>query len=532
MTLVSFSFVGFFFIVLAVYYLMPGRFQWIVLLLASLAFYFLSAQPFTFLYVLLSVVTVYFAARRIDGLSARRRMQPDDRQLDAKLGRQIKTIYILALIIMIGMLAALKYSNFVLGNVCLIAKLFAPQTEIITVHFAASLGISFYTLQMVGYLTDVYWGMAECEKNIARMALFNLYFPQMISGPINRYKSLSGELFGEHSFEYGRVRSGIWRIAIGFFKKLVISEQLIGAVDAVYADTQVYGGIFVWIGTILYVIQIYADFAGCMDIVLGVSECFGVELTENFRIPFTSRSIQEFWQRWHITLGAWLKDYIMYPLLRSAAWGRLTKNIKKAMGKKAARQLPTFLAMLVLWLAMGLWHGGGWNFIGEGIWFWLVIVLGQTLKPRGDSLLKKLRVREESRWWYCFQCARTTFIYAVGALFFKAGSLAGALRMLGSALNPSRVMESASRILAVINALDDSMGTVKLGWAALGVLFGFLIMIIFGRMEKRNRPVREWLAEKPVVLRGVLTVLFIFGIIIFGAYGPGYSSSEFIYGGF
>lgn len=512
--------------------MMPGRFQWIVLLLASLAFYFLCAQPYTFLYVLLSVVTVYYAARRIDRLSARRRIQPGDEQSEAKLGRQIKTVYILALFVIIGMLAALKYSNFVLGNVSLIAKLFMPQTEIITVHFAASLGISFYTLQMAGYLTDVYWGMVESEKNIARLALFNLYFPQMISGPINRYKSLSGELYSRHSFEYGKVRSGIWRIVIGFFKKLVISEQLIGAVDAVYADTQAYGGIFVWIGTFLYVIQIYADFAGCMDIVLGVSECFGIELAENFRIPFTSKSIQEFWQRWHITLGAWLKDYIMYPLLRSAAWSRLTKKIKKGLGKKAARQLPTFLAMLVLWLAMGLWHGGGWNFIGEGIWFWLVIVLGQVLKPWGDILLKKLRVREEGRLWYVFQCVRTTFIYAVGALFFKAGSLTDALRMIGSALNPAQVMESAYRILPVINSLDESMGTVKLGWAALGVLYGFVVMIMLGKMEKRNRPVREWLAEKPVVLRGVLTVLFIFSIIVFGAYGPGYSSSEFIYGGF
>lgn len=517
MALVSFSFIGFFLIILAVYYLMPGRFQWVALLIASLVFYFLSALPYTFLYVLVSIVTVYFAARRIDTASSK---------------RQAKIIYVLALCVIIGMLAVLKYSNFVLGNVCLLVRLFSPQTESITVHFAASLGISFYTLQMAGYLTDVYWGITKSEKNIGKLALFNIYFPQMISGPINRYGELAPGLYEKHSFSYEEVRSGIWRIMIGFFKKLVVSEQLIGVVDAIYADPQTYGGIFIWIGTFLYVIQIYADFAGCMDIVLGVSECFGIQLAENFKIPFTSRSIQEFWQRWHITLGMWLRDYIMYPILRSSAWSRLTKRIKRHWGKKAAKQLPTFLAMLILWLAMGLWHGGGWNFIGEGIWFWLVIVLGQLLKPQGDALLQKLKVRRESRLWYVFQCARTTLIYAVGALFFKATGLMEALRMLGSAMRPARLWQSMTQVLPMFISLDESMGTVKLGWNILSVVYGFFILIIFGKMEKRNRPVREWLAEKPVAVRGILLGLFIFSMIIFGAYGPGYSSSEFIYGGF
>lgn len=517
MALVSFSFIVFFLIILAVYYLMPGRFQWVALLIASLVFYFLSALPYTFVYVLVSIVTVYFAARRIEAASSK---------------RQAKIIYVLALCVITGMLAVLKYSNFVLGNVCLLIRLFSPQMESIIIHFAASLGISFYTLQMAGYLTDVYWGITKSEKNVGKLALFNIYFPQMISGPINRFGKLAPGLYEKHSFSYEGVRSGIWRITIGFFKKLVVSGQLIGVVDAIYANPQEYGGIFVWLGTLLYVIQIYADFAGCMDIVLGVSECFGIRLAENFMIPFTSRSIQEFWQRWHITLGMWLRDYIMYPILRSGAWGKLTKQIKKHWGKKAAGQLSTFLAMLILWLAMGLWHGGGWNFIAEGIWFWLVIVLGQLLKPQSDALLKKLRIDRESGFFYIFQCTRTTLIYAVGALFFKSAGLTEALYMLGSAMSPARLWQSMTQVLPVFISLDESMGTVKLGWNILSVVYGFFMIILFGKMEKRNRPVREWLAEKPVVVRGVLLGLFVFSIIIFGAYGPGYSSSEFIYGGF
>ena len=502
------------------YYLVPGRTQWMILLGASFLFYFLAATPYTFIYVAVCFMSVWLAACRIEVLQKRQEK------------RAARCWYVSALLLVVGLLAALKYANFVLGNVSALIRLFSDSDIRPDVHFLASLGISFYTLQMVGYLTDVYWGITESQKNPAKLLLFNIYFPQMISGPISRYGELKNQLYVVHPFETAKIRMGIYRILLGFFKKLVVSQQLIGLVDGIYGEPAVYNGLFVWIGTFLYVIQIYADFSGCMDIIMGASQCFGIELPENFKLPFTSESIQEFWQRWHITLGAWLKDYIMYPLLRSKAWSGLTKRVKKRFGKQASKQLPVFLAMLVLWLAMGLWHGGGWNYIGEGIWFWLVIVLGQVLKPCLQRLGQVLHIRRESRLWHDISCARTTLIYAVGALFFKAGSLPVALRMLGSACNPAELGKSAERLLPELLALDERVGTVRLCWSVISVLYGFLMMILLGKMEKRGKTTVQWMEEKPVVLRYLLVGFFLCSILLFGAYGPGYSASEFIYGGF
>lgn len=531
MSLVSITFILFFIGVMIVYYLVPGKFQWMVLLAASIIFYFWTATPYTFIYVILSIVSVYWATRRIEVLDVRLE-QTDDKESHKKIVSAKKSTYLIGVIICVVMLAALKYMNFILGNAIIIAGLFGKGQVIPEVHWIASLGISFYTLQMVGYLTDVYWGISKVQKNIAKLALFNCYFPQMISGPISRYQELERTLFGIHKFDVQKVYQGMLRILIGFFKKLVISEHLIKATDAIYANPAEYGGFFVWIGTALYVIQIYADFAGCMDIIMGVSECFGVILPENFKTPFCSITIQEFWQRWHITLGAWLKDYIMYPILRSNLWSKYTKNIKKKWGKRAAKLLPTFTGMLILWLGMGLWHGGGWNYIGEGIWFWLVIVLGQTLEPHFKKLLSKCRINVDGKVWYCFRCMRTTFIYAVGALFFKAGSLQNALYMLGEAFSPVRLVKTVSDVVPTLLSIDETIGTMQLAWIILSVTVGTFMMVVWGLMEKREKPFRKWLAGKNMFVNALIVYILFFAILLLGAYGPGYSSSEFIYGGF
>lgn len=530
MSLVSMSFVLFFLVVLIAYYLVPAKGQWVVLLIASLLFYFWAATPYTIIYVVLSVLSVYYSTNRMEQLNKQIAVTECE-ETTQKLLKQRKRIYLCGLILCVGMLAALKYTNFALNNINLVSGLFGNETRF-QVHWIASLGISFYTLQMVGYLTDVYWDMSKAQKNIAKLALFNCYFPQMISGPISRYHELEDTLFGRHKFEGKRVYQGMLRILIGFFKKLVIAEHLIAVTDAILLNPSEYGGVFIWIGIALYVIQIYADFAGCMDIIMGVSECFGVVLPENFKTPFTSTTIQEFWQRWHITLGAWLKDYIMYPILRSPLWSKYTKAVKKKWGKRAAKMLPTFTGMLILWFGMGLWHGGGWNYIGEGVWFWLVIVLGQIFEPQSKTSLSKLKINVESKMWHCFRCARTTFIYAVGALFFKAGTLTAALYMLKEAFSPVRMIQTVQELMPAIALAEKNMGAMRIVWMAISVLLGSFMMVVWGNMEKKGNSFRSRMAEKGFVLNCLVVYLIVFVILIFGAYGPGYSSTEFIYGGF
>ena len=531
MSILSLSFIVFVIVALIVYYLVPKRFQWQVLLVASIVFYFLAATPYTIIYVIASVLTVYFATILIDKITVKEELE-DSKEEKKKLQRTKKIVFITGIFVCVGMLAALKYMNFFLENTEIILGLFAKGSDLPTVNWIASLGISFYTLQMIGYLPDVYWGISKAQKNIAKLALFNCYFPQMISGPISRYHNLESELFSVHKFDIHRLYRGCLRILMGFFKKLVVSEHLINITDAVYGNPMEFGGIFVWFGTALFVVQLYSDFSGCMDIIMGVSECFGVNLTENFRTPFTSVTIQEFWQRWHITLGTWLKEYIMFPILRSNLWNKYGKFVKNKWGKRASKLLPTFTGMFVLWFAMGFWHGGGWNYIGQGVWFWFVIVIGQVFEPQTKKMVKKLKIAVESKAWHNFRCVRTAFLYAIGALFFRADSLTKAFYMLREAFSPGRLIETLKSVSAVILNIDATIGTVQLLWTVLSVFVGITVMIIWGTMETKSMHFRDWLLKHNMFINGLVIYIIIFGIILFGAYGPGYSSSEFIYGGF
>lgn len=527
MTILSMGFIAFLVITLLVYYLVPSKVQWIVLLIASFIFYFATTTPYTFAYIIICVVTVYTATIKME-----KQNECITKEETNNIIKKRKYIYLIALFICVGMLAALKYTNFLLGNLGLLTNTLGINYKIREVQWVASLGISFYTLQMVGYLTDVYWRISKAEKNIAKLTLFNCYFPQMISGPISRYNQISGELFQKHSFCWRSIYLGFLRILIGFCKKLVISEHLIQATTVIYSNPVDYGGIFIWIGTALYVIQIYADFSGCMDIVMGASECFGIYLPENFKTPFCSTTIQEFWQRWHITLGTWLKDYIMFPILRSKLWNQYSKKIKSFFGKKAAKTIPVFTGMLILWLGMGLWHGGGWNYIGEGLWFWCVIVLGQVTQKYFEKFCTLCRISIQGKMWYIFRCIRTTFIYAIGALFFRAKNLSVAIQMLQTAFSIAHIKSSSQKLFPIICTLDEQLGTTTLIWTVCSICIGIVIMVILGKMEKEGRTIRTWIIGRGYFVNGIIIYILLFIIFIFGAYGPGYSASEFIYGGF
>ena len=515
MTMISLKSLLFFLIVLGIYYIVPRKIQWIVLLTASIAFYILSAPLYTIIYLFISIITVYYSAGWIE-----------------KKKKGYRIAYWGTILLNLGILVMLKYLSFILGNVQGLLAIFGCHIDFPAIRMVAPIGVSFYTLQMVGYLTDVYWGISSCQNHIGKLALFNLYFPQMISGPISRYGQVDTLLFAERGAQKEQISKGMFRILLGVFKKMILAEQLLLPTEMLLNVENGYGGLFLWLGIGLYVVRIYADFSGCMDIILGASDCFGISLPENFNIPFTSTNIQEFWQRWHITLGTWLKDYIMYPLLRTKAFGRFTKYLKKTWGKQAAKRIPTYLAMLVLWICMGIWHGGAWNFIAEGLWFWLVIVLGQLLHPLFSKLSSFLHMKQESRVWNSVQKFRTTVIFAIGILFFRSQSVKEALVILANALNIKKIGVSIQQIPQVLGGLDETLGTVRLVWTIGSILLGILGLFLFSQIQKRKEAFPEFWYKQKEWKRYAIIYLLVFAIIILGAYGPGYSSSEFIYGGF
>lgn len=484
-----------------------------MLLGASLFFYAMSSTPWTFIYVLITIVTIY--------LSSNGMMRLRERGEDAATKRRMKAVYLSTLLLNLAILAALKYTNFLILNLNFFGGLFhAP--EISYVNWPAALGVSYYTLQAVSYLTDVYWGVLTPWKNPLKTALYICFFPQMVSGPISRFPEFGPQLDTAHAFSFDRIVRGFERILWGFFKKLVIAEKLAPVIDMIYDYPDPSLAVYLWFAVLLYPLRIYCDFSGCMDIVLGAAELFGIKLPENFNTPFFSRTIQEFWQRWHISLGLWLKNYVMFPLLRTKAWARMGETLKKRFGKKAGKQIPLYLAMLVLWACNGVWHGNSWKYIvGVGLWFWLVIVIGQIFEPAFRKLTKLLHIPTESLGWHIFQSVRTYLLYAIGALFFCAKDLPTAFTMLGYALQPSNwdFRLFAPEYLFVLGA--D-------GWDYLVVSLGLLLVLLVS-VRSLKGSVRDQLAAKGYVIQGTAFLLLLFAVLLFGSYGIGYEASSFIY---
>lgn len=376
MRFVSFDFVVFAAAVLLLYYAVPGKCQWIVLLLGSLIFYAL-ADPRYLIFLLVTVCSTYFAARSMTG--------------KPKKQRRPALIWCLAL-------------NFGALFFCKGLLLFPRQNGPLSfLTLALPLGLSFYIFQAAGYLLDVYRGTGEAEKSIGRFALFLCYFPQLVQGPISRHSQIAHQLYAPHPFSSKALSFGAQRMLWGYFKKLVIADRIAPAVMAL--RSQDLGGTGFLLLTLFYAVQIYADFTGGIDITLGLSEALGITLPENFNHPYGSRSIAEYWRRWHITLGTWMKDYIFFPVSICAPMRKLGKAARKRF-PKFGKRLPVYIATIVTWFFTGIWHGLTPNFIVWGMLNCLVIIASEEFAPAYEKFHSRFHWNEKS-WWGGFQAVRT-----------------------------------------------------------------------------------------------------------------------------
>ncbi len=490
MTVVSFSYLILLFFAVVLYYIFPKQHRFISLLISGTVFFVLSSSPVSILWLLLSILATHFSAVRITKLHSLQKKRAAALTLFA------------GLFVDLGSLALLKYTSFLPGSLI-------------------PLGISFYTLTAVGYLLEVYWEIEDAGKNILQTALFIGYFPQLTSGPITRYGEVKEQLFSPKTFRYENLCFGAQRILWGFFKKLVISARAGILVDAVYAAPEEHPGFYIWTAAALFMLQLYTDFSGCMDIILGTSECFGIILPENFRTPFFSVTVQEYWQRWHISLGSWLRDYILYPLLRSKAFRKLKKACKGKFGKKAAEQLTTYLAMLCVWLLIGLWHGGALKYVlGMGLWFFSCIVINQLLQPLYRKIADRLSIDVTSFGCHLFLSLKVFCLAAVGNMFFRLVSLKQTLHVirLGFAKwNPWIFF-------------DGSMPALGLTHADLNLLvFGTFLLFAAGILQEKYGSVRQLIAKQILPLRWMIWLFLFFFTLIYGVYGPGFEAAAFIY---
>ena len=339
MSFASLAFFVFLACLMAVYFLVPKKVRWVVLLVASYVYIVLNSWQ-TVVFLLLASGAVFGAALKIEQIQAgysaqleenRKVWTADEKKARKKQNQRAKRAWLTgAIVLVFGLLVVLKYANFGISNVNALLRLVGVPA-IPQVSWVLPLGISFYTLQVSGYLIDVYRGKYAADRNFFKFMLFTSWFPQLVQGPIGRHDALAQQLTQGHDFNWRRAKSGALRMLWGYFKKLVIADRIAMIVAPIFADFAVEGyfGTYIWVAVLLYSFQIYADFSGGMDIVIGMSEIFGIRMTENFRRPMLAGSVAEFWQRWHITLGGWMRDYLFYPLALSGAFGKLGKKLRK-----------------------------------------------------------------------------------------------------------------------------------------------------------------------------------------------------------
>ncbi|MEG2145760.1 MAG: MBOAT family O-acyltransferase, partial [Lachnospiraceae bacterium] len=417
MSFISMEFLIFVCVAVLGYYLIPKKCQWMWLLAFSYLFYMSVSIKIVF-FLLFTTLTTYTAGILLDRIQS----TSEDKMVIKKNKRRV---IILTLLLNFGMLAFLKYANFAIDNVNAIFN-----SNFIHRNLLLPLGISFYTFQSMGYILDVYWGKYKPERNPFRFALFVSFFPQLLQGPIGRFDRLAHQFFETHTFDLTRIQLGLQLMLWGYFKKIVIADRAATVVNKVFSEYTNYTGMTVVIAVLLYSVQLYADFSGGMDVVMGVAELFGIRLDANFKRPYFATSITDFWHRWHITLGTWMKDYVFYPLSLSKWMNRFGKKTKKIFGKKTGRVIPVALANVVVFLIVGVWHGAAWKYIAYGLYNGLIIAISNLIAPLYKKGFAISHINEKSRIWKLFQILRTFILVNISWYFDMAVSLTAAFVMM------------------------------------------------------------------------------------------------------
>ena len=419
-----------------VYAVIPQKARKYFLLIASFAFFWLiSGQLIA--YLCLIIMGVHYFGLWLDRIQTQKSAalkavpKEEKKALKKVYLHRSRRVLLFAAVLMIGGLLVIKYSPFFTTNVNSLLLLLNIPIQFDIPSYIMPIGISFFTLQAVSYLFDVYRGLIKADDNILRLALFMSFFPQIVEGPICRYGQTANQLWNVKQIEFENLKLGAVRILFGLMKKLVIADRLNPMIKQIFSHYDDYQGGIIALGAIAYTIQLYCDFSGTMDAVMGVAQIFGVTMPENFQRPFFSKSISEFWKRWHITLGTWFKDYIFYPVTMSKPMKNLTSSARKKLGNHFGPLLAGSIALFCVWFCNGLWHGSAWGYIFFGMYHFVLILSGNIIAPAVTAFNKKLHINSECFAYKVFQIVRTCILVVIGEMFFRAERLTTGLSMFG-----------------------------------------------------------------------------------------------------
>lgn len=511
-----------------VYNIVPLKHRWKVLLAFSYLFYFINSGRYI-IFILFGSLTIYVGGLLInkidDGCSMARKALPKENKKEYKalIGWQKKCVCVCVVLVNVGILVFLKYSVF-LGQVFTdVLGLIHINVENPMYQRMMPLGISFYTLSAVSYIVDVYRGKYRASDKFGKVALFLAFFPHIVEGPIARFDLVGEQMYEGHRFSYENMTMGLQLILWGFFKKIVIADRANMYVNQIFDNYASYTGLPVVVGMLLYTLQLYAEFSGCMDIVRGSAQMFGIGLSENFNQPFMSKTVSEFWRRWHMTLGAWFKDYVFYSVSLSKPFVKLSKKTREHMNTFFATFVPMSIAMFIVWFGTGIWHGASWKYVMYGLYYWAIMIIGLLTEPFFKKLYEKMHVDRQGKIYRLLQVVRTFIFVNVGMLMFRADDLTAFGHMFASMF----------RGFTFADLTNGTLLGMKLDMADFAVLaVGALILFLVGLYKEKGHQIRAELATKNIVLRWAVYYVLLFGVIILGAYGKGYEVAGFIYAQF
>ena len=468
MIYISLKFYLFVILLLIIYYVFPLKYRWVTLLIGNGIFYWLFYKTGWWI-LSATIITSWITAIYISKFQGKRK----------------------GLFLFVGILLVIMPWFVIKNGNCFLHDLM-NRAEI---SWIVPLGISFYTLQVISYLVDVYKGKIEPQGNLAKYALFVSFFPQLVQGPIPRYAQLEPQLVNGDAFDEKKVIRGFSFIIYGFFLKLVIADKAAVIVNMVFDNYPAYSGCYIWLASFLYSIQLYADFLVCTTLARGTALLFGIELMDNFRQPYLADSVKDFWRRWHISLSSWLRDYIYIPLGGNRK-GKFRKQIN----------------LLLTFLFSGLWHGAGVKYI---VWGGI-----HAFYQIGEDLIIDRKNVKIGKWG---KRILIFFMVNFAWVIFRAESLRTGISMLKhmvTDLNPWILF-------------NDRIFTLGLDWKEIAVLIAAIILLFYiDQKHERGFSFSEAIMQRSIPFRWLIYIGAIAGIMILGTYGYGFNAQDFIYGGF
>ncbi|MBQ6090651.1 MAG: MBOAT family protein [Lachnospiraceae bacterium] len=531
MLFTSYAFIGFLCVGLIIYRLAPVKARPYILLALSYYFY-AHAGVWCVVFIVSTSIVAYIVTVKMDKQAiARKRYlaemkdvisREEAREYKARDKRSRRRVLIVGLVLTLGLLAVVKYTDFTITNINSLLDLVGSESRIPLAGILMPMGISFYIFSTVGYMVDVYREAVTPTHNPFHTALFISFFPQLVQGPISRYGDIKEDLLNPKPLKADSLKLGAMRVLWGFAKKLIIADRALIAVKAITGDPEKYSGAFVVAGMALYALELYADFTGGIDITIGTAQMFGIGVKENFIRPYFSKSVAEYWRRWHITMGTWFADYVFYPMSSC----KLIRNISGALRKsrlprRAAQRIPVYITSAVVWFATGLWHGASWNFILWGMLNFAVIMISQELEPLYDKFHKKFRFSTNAVPYKAFAATRTIVILSCLRMLDCYGSVGTTFGAFGSIFTGSPAV-----------LFDGSMSALGLTLFDYVILLLGMLTLFAVSMLQRKGSVRTRLLSAPFALRACLLIALFTAILLFGAYGPGYDVGQFIYNRF